>query len=260
MLGRGELRCIGATALNEYRKYIEKGPALERRFQQVFCDQPSVEDTISILRGLRERYELHHGVKISDRALVFLLIDTSQTVFCLTEMRRLKERLEQKKIDLHYTKEAVDLLVKLGFEPNFGARPVKRVIQQMVENELAIGLLRGDFKEEDSIIVDVAVTPSSEDRPPQTRLVIKKTENQTTMDAMVNVKMENIAHELVSTLTQDALTILFPKAPGELPKTHLVVTSTYFWNGNRNLQGMLLGKSRARECSREGRKPNAMRA
>lgn len=70
MLGRGELRCIGATTLNEYRKYIEKDPALERRFQQVFCDQPSVEDTISILRGLRERYELHHGVKISDGALV----------------------------------------------------------------------------------------------------------------------------------------------------------------------------------------------
>ncbi|KAI3728076.1 hypothetical protein L6452_16704 [Arctium lappa] len=70
MLGRGELRCIGATTLNEYRKYIEKDPALERRFQQVFCDQPSVEDTISILRGLRERYELHHGVRISDGALV----------------------------------------------------------------------------------------------------------------------------------------------------------------------------------------------
>ncbi|KAL4570358.1 hypothetical protein LXL04_026010 [Taraxacum kok-saghyz] len=70
MLGRGELRCIGATTLNEYRKYIEKDPALERRFQQVFCNQPSVEDTISILRGLRERYELHHGVKISDGALV----------------------------------------------------------------------------------------------------------------------------------------------------------------------------------------------
>ena len=70
MLGRGELRCIGAITLNEYRKYIEKDPALERRFQQVYCGQPSVEDTISILRGLRERYELHHGVKISDSALV----------------------------------------------------------------------------------------------------------------------------------------------------------------------------------------------
>ena len=70
MLARGELRCIGATTLDEYRKYIEKDAALERRFQQVYVDQPTVEDTISILRGLKERYELHHGVKISDSALV----------------------------------------------------------------------------------------------------------------------------------------------------------------------------------------------
>jgi len=70
MLARGELHCIGATTLNEYRKYIEKDPALERRFQNVLVDQPSVEDTISILRGLKERYEIHHGVRIRDAALV----------------------------------------------------------------------------------------------------------------------------------------------------------------------------------------------
>jgi ATP-dependent Clp protease ATP-binding subunit ClpB len=70
LLARGELHMIGATTLDEYRKYIEKDAALERRFQPVFVDQPSVEDTISILRGLRERYELHHGVRIKDAALV----------------------------------------------------------------------------------------------------------------------------------------------------------------------------------------------
>ena len=70
MLARGELRCIGATTLDEYRKYIEKDAALERRFQQVLVEQPTVEDTVSILRGLRERYEVHHGVTISDSALV----------------------------------------------------------------------------------------------------------------------------------------------------------------------------------------------
>ena len=70
MLARGELRCIGATTLDEYRKYIEKDAALERRFQQVYIEQPNVEDTVSILRGLKERYEVHHGVKISDSALV----------------------------------------------------------------------------------------------------------------------------------------------------------------------------------------------
>lgn len=70
MLARGELHCIGATTLDEYRKYIEKDPALERRFQQVLIDQPSVEDTISILRGLKDRYEVHHGVRIKDSSLV----------------------------------------------------------------------------------------------------------------------------------------------------------------------------------------------
>ncbi len=69
-LARGELRCVGATTLNEYKKYIEKDAALERRFQPVFVDEPSVEETISILRGLKEKYELHHGVKIKDSALV----------------------------------------------------------------------------------------------------------------------------------------------------------------------------------------------
>ena len=70
MLARGELRCIGATTLTEYRKYIEKDPALERRFQPVLIEEPTVEDTISILRGLKERYEVHHGVTIKDSALI----------------------------------------------------------------------------------------------------------------------------------------------------------------------------------------------
>ena len=70
MLARGELHCIGATTLDEYRKYIEKDPALERRFQPVMVDEPTVEDTISILRGLKERYEVYHGVKIQDNALI----------------------------------------------------------------------------------------------------------------------------------------------------------------------------------------------
>ena len=69
-LARGELRCIGATTLDEYRKHIEKDAALERRFQPVFVGEPSVEDTIAILRGLKERYEVHHGVRIQDAALV----------------------------------------------------------------------------------------------------------------------------------------------------------------------------------------------
>lgn len=70
MLARGELRMVGATTLDEYRKYVEKDPALERRFQQVYVGEPTVADTIAILRGLKERYEVHHGVRIQDSALV----------------------------------------------------------------------------------------------------------------------------------------------------------------------------------------------
>src|SRR5947209_9650787 len=69
-LARGELHCIGATTLDEYRKHVEKDPALARRFQAVFVDEPSVEDTVSILRGLKDKYEQHHGVRITDSALV----------------------------------------------------------------------------------------------------------------------------------------------------------------------------------------------
>src|SRR5438093_6879460 len=69
-LARGTLHCIGATTLKEYKKYIEKDAALERRFQKVFVPEPSIEDAISILRGLKERFELHHGIRIKDQALV----------------------------------------------------------------------------------------------------------------------------------------------------------------------------------------------
>lgn len=97
-------------------------------------------------------------------------------------MNRLRERLKQKKIDLHYTKEAVELLGTQGFDPNFGARPVKRVIQQMVENEIAMGILRGDFKEDESIIIDADMSANI---PPRKRLLIKKLESSSPMDAMV---------------------------------------------------------------------------
>jgi ATP-dependent Clp protease ATP-binding subunit ClpB len=81
MLARGELHTIGATTLDEYRKHIEKDAALERRFQPVYVDQPTVEETISILRGLRERYETHHGVRITDsNGTIVLFIDELHTV------------------------------------------------------------------------------------------------------------------------------------------------------------------------------------
>ena len=80
MLARGELHCIGATTLDEYRKYVEKDAALERRFQQVYVDQPNVTDTVSILRGLKERYEVHHGVRIKDSALVAAAVQSHRYI------------------------------------------------------------------------------------------------------------------------------------------------------------------------------------
>lgn len=100
-----------------------------------------------------------------------------ELVTLLMQLGHLKDRLKQKNIYLHYTPAAVELLGNLGFDPNFGARPVKRVIQQMVENEIALGVLKGDFDEDDSIVVDVDADQSLKDHPPQKKLVIRKLEN-----------------------------------------------------------------------------------
>ncbi|KAJ4952730.1 hypothetical protein NE237_029562 [Protea cynaroides] len=119
-----------------------------------------------------------------DEFIVFKPLDSEQIKRIVEiQLNYLKDRLKQKKIDLHYTKEAVELLGTLGYDPNFGARPVKRVIQQMVENEIALGFLRGDFRDEDSIIIDVEIS-SAKDLPPQKRLVIKKLTNGSFVDAM----------------------------------------------------------------------------
>lgn len=99
-------------------------------------------------------------------------------------MDRVQQRLKQKKIYLCYTEAAVELLATLGFDPKFGARPVKRVIQQLVENGIAMGVLRGDFREEDSVIVDASSTPLAKDLPPKQSLKVKKLEN-VSVDAMV---------------------------------------------------------------------------
>ncbi|XP_077221851.1 casein lytic proteinase B4 [Tasmannia lanceolata] len=121
-----------------------------------------------------------------DEYIVFQPLDSKEINRIVEiQLNRLKDRLKQKKIVLHFTEEAVDLLGTLGFDPNFGARPVKRVIQQMVENEIAVCILRGDFKEEDSIIVDADMSPSSKNLPPHKRLVIRKLESAPLKDALV---------------------------------------------------------------------------
>ncbi|HVM95066.1 MAG TPA: ATP-dependent chaperone ClpB, partial [Candidatus Acidoferrales bacterium] len=126
MLARGELHCIGATTLNEYHKYIEKDAALERRFQPVMVDQPSVEDTISILRGLRERYEVHHGVRIKDSALVSAAV---------LSQRYITDRfLPDKAIDL-VDEAAAKLRTEIDSMPSELDEVSRRVMQLEIERE-----------------------------------------------------------------------------------------------------------------------------
>jgi len=126
MLARGELHCIGATTLNEYRKYIEKDTALERRFQPVKVEQPSVEDTISILRGLKERYEVHHGVRIKDAALVAAAVFSN---------RYITDRfLPDKAIDL-VDESAARLRTEIDSMPAELDEKRRRIMQLEIERE-----------------------------------------------------------------------------------------------------------------------------
>ncbi len=126
MLARGELHCIGATTLDEYRKHIEKDAALERRFQTVLVDQPSVEDTISILRGLRERYEVHHGVRIKDSAMVAAAI---------LSQRYISDRfLPDKAIDL-VDEAAAKLRTEIDSMPSELDERLRRTMQLEIERE-----------------------------------------------------------------------------------------------------------------------------
>jgi ATP-dependent Clp protease ATP-binding subunit ClpB len=126
MLARGELHCVGATTLDEYRKYIEKDRALERRFQPVQVDQPTVEDTISILRGLRERYEVHHGVRIKDAALV--------TAAILSHRYITDRFLPDKAIDL-VDEAAAKLRTEINSMPAELDEVFRRVMQLEIERE-----------------------------------------------------------------------------------------------------------------------------
>jgi ATP-dependent Clp protease ATP-binding subunit ClpB len=126
MLARGELHCIGATTLDEYRKHVEKDAALERRFQPVFVEQPTVEDTISILRGLRERYEIHHGVRIKDSAIV--------TAAVLSQRYITDRFLPDKAIDL-IDEAAAKLRTEIDSMPAELDEVSRRVMQLEIERE-----------------------------------------------------------------------------------------------------------------------------
>src|SRR6202012_2971206 len=125
-LARGELRAIGATTLNEYKKYIEKDPALERRFQPVLVTEPTVEDTISILRGLKERYEVHHGVRIKDAAIV---------AAAMLSQRYITDRfLPDKAIDL-VDESAAGLRMEIDSLPTEIDEIERRIMQLEIERQ-----------------------------------------------------------------------------------------------------------------------------
>ncbi|MBP5695268.1 MAG: AAA family ATPase, partial [Treponema sp.] len=125
-LARGELRAIGATTLDEYRKYIEKDAALERRFQQVYCAEPSVEDTIAILRGLREKYEIHHGVRIEDESLVAAAVLSNRYIT--------SRFLPDKAIDL-VDEAASRLKMEIESQPVELDQVERKVLQRQIERQ-----------------------------------------------------------------------------------------------------------------------------
>ena len=125
-LARGELHCVGATTLDEYRKYLEKDAALERRFQKVFVGEPSVEDTIAILRGLKERYEVHHGVSITDPAIV--------AAATLSHRYIADRQLPDKAIDL-IDEAASRIRMEIDSKPESMDRLERRIIQLKIERE-----------------------------------------------------------------------------------------------------------------------------
>ena len=202
MLARGILRTIGATTINEYRKYIEKDPALERRFQPVMVDEPSVEDTISILRGLKEKYEVHHGVRILDSALIqaaklsdryitdrFLpdkaidLIDEAASSLRI-EIDSMPEEIDimsRQKVQLEIEREA---LKKEETNPDC-ERKILEISQEISDLESKISVLKEQWNKEKATIQGEA---SIKEEIEQVKLEIEKAERNTDLQKAAELK------------------------------------------------------------------------
>ncbi len=214
MLARGVLRTIGATTINEYRKYIEKDPALERRFQPVLINEPSVEDTISILRGLKEKYEVHHGVRILDSALIqaaklsdryitdrFLpdkaidLIDEAASSLRI-EIDSMPEEIDtmlRQKIQLEIEREA--LKKESGEEVE---EKIKNISNQINEFEKKIDILKTQWTKEKSVITEEA---STKEEIEQIKQKIEEAERATDLQTAAELKYGKLL-ELEKKLTQ----------------------------------------------------------
>ncbi|MCU0549590.1 MAG: ATP-dependent chaperone ClpB [Leptolyngbya sp. Prado105] len=219
MLARGELRCIGATTLDEYRKYIEKDAALERRFQQVMIDQPTVEDTISILRGLKERYEVHHGVNITDSALVaaatlssryisdrFLpdkaidLVDEAAAKLRMeitskpTELEQIERRLRQLEMEKLSIKSEDKLTGLTGLSRNSKDR-LERLEQEIAELQPKKDALDSQWQSEKQILETIKSLKQEED---QLRVQIEQAERAYDLNTAAQLKygrLEALQHD-----------------------------------------------------------------
>ena len=210
MLARGELRCIGATTLDEYRKHIEKDPALERRFQQVYVKQPDVEATVSILRGLKERYEVHHGVKITDSALVaaaslsdryiterFLpdkaidLVDEAAAKLKMeitskpTELESIDRRLMQLQME-KLSLEGEDDLAKNNKSAYLSAKErLEKIQQEMEELENSQKKLSSQWQSEKQMLEEINSLKEEED---QLRVQVEQAEREYDLEKAAQLK------------------------------------------------------------------------
>lgn len=206
MLARGVLRTIGATTINEYRKYIEKDPALERRFQPVMIDEPSVEDTISILRGLKEKYEVHHGVRILDSALIeaaklsdryitdrFLpdkaidLIDEAASSLRI-EIDSMPEEIdvmERQKIQLEIEREALKKDMAIEGNDKDTESKIADISKEIDELEGKIDVLKKQWKKEKNVITEEA---SLKEEIEQVNHKIEEAERDTDLQTAAELK------------------------------------------------------------------------
>ncbi len=206
MLARGELHCIGATTLNEYRKHIEKDAALERRFQPVFVDEPSVEDTISILRGLKERYEVHHGIRIKDAALVTAAILSKRYITDRFLPDKAIDLMDEAAAKLRTEKESLPVeldeinrrVMQLEIEREALKRetdPASRDRLQRIEKELVDanekrGALQAQWQAEKGALEKLAKTKSEIE---QTRLAIEKAKREYDLNKVAELQYGKLA-------------------------------------------------------------------
>ncbi len=220
MLARGTLRCIGATTINEYRKYIEKDPALERRFQTVFVGEPSVEDTISILRGLKERYEVHHGIRIKDAALIAAakLSNRYITDRFLPDkaIDLVDEAASSLRIEIDSMPEEIDSMTRQKIQLEIEREALKNEISSENEQKIIditsqidklndkINVLKTQWeKEKSSIVSETQIKEEIE----KTKIAIEKAERETDLQKAAELKygkLIELENKLKSTIKNES--------------------------------------------------------